>query len=313
MKTWVKISILLLPTPLVLLFDGFYQFGVTNNRNIKSSWIVQDTTNYDILFHGPCEVIWTIDPEVVQLETGMSCYNLSTVHSDFANNYLSFYLYLKHHQAPQYLFLFVTPESMDKRFNVFYPHHFTIHLKDTLVRNVVDANAPDYQVWNKIPWLRYAYFNQEFNFNALQGWKHALTSKAYPAFKSGYVPPLEMKWDNHYEELYKFYPSGIRFRWNNEREKYLNRIIDLAQSHGTKIILYESPILASSTPTQENRDEVLNRIDELALAKNTEFWVFDTLSMCQDQKYFFSALNPNYEGGQLFSKIIAQKIKATLP
>ena len=97
--------------------DVLYTFALLHNQNLKLTSVATHPRNAELLIHGPCEPLWMVSPELIDPHTGISSYNLALSHSDFADNYLHLYLYLKQNHAPEYLFLFVTPESFDVRFN----------------------------------------------------------------------------------------------------------------------------------------------------------------------------------------------------
>ena len=297
-------------TIIVLIFVGdmIVENGLKSNKNIKVSYVSQGGVDADILFHGPCEVIWTIDPDIVSEVTGKKVYNLSEVHTDFADNYLSLYQYLKNNKKPEKLLLFVTPESMDERFNTFYSHYYAPFAKDSVLASVISEMDTTYSYLLNVPLLRYTYHNRVTLFSAFQGIKHDLTNKKEPYFANGYVPPKEMVWDNHYEELYKLYPNGVEFEWSEMREKYLKKIIELCAQDEIELILYESPILKESTKHQYNRIETLNRIKRLAENHSIEYWIYENDSLCMDKVNFFSALNLNMEAGKVFSRKIGARV-----
>lgn len=288
--------------------DWAIEFGLKRNNNIKASYAQRGDINADILFHGPCEVIWTINPDIVSEVTGKTSYNLSHVHSDFANNYLSLIHYLKENKAPEKLIFFVTPESFDDRYNIFHPYLFSLY-KDSITNQSLRENSPNYALIHKLPVLRFTYFNRILLFPALQGWKHELSDKKDPYFKNGYEAPKKMKWDNHYEELIKLYPGGVTFEWSDKREKDFLKIVKLCQEKGIELITYESPMLNSSKPGQYNRDKIMARIDSLTQSHSVPFWDYDKHPLCEDQENFFSALNLNIEPGNQFTREISERLK----
>ena len=264
--------------------------------------------NAEILFHGPCEVIWTINPDIVEEVTGKKTYNLSHVHSDFATNYLSLIQYLSKNKAPEKLVLFITPESFDNRYNTFHPYLFSLY-SDSITNQVLRENSPNYALYHKLPLIRFTYFNRLLLFPSFQGWKHKMQGKTDPYFVNGYEPPVKMKWDNHYEELFKLYPSGVTFNWSKKRESDFLRIVELCKEYDIDLITFESPILDESKPGQYNRNKMLDKIDSLTRTQNVEFWSYDTSPLSKDQSNFFSALNLNIEPGNQFTKELATRLK----
>jgi hypothetical protein len=288
--------------------DKLVEFGLIRNNNIKESFAQRGNINADILFQGPCEVIWTINPDIVEEVTDKKAYNISHADSDFATNYLSIIQYLKHNKKPEKLVLFITPESFDDRYNTFHSYLFSLY-QDSITRSLLKENSPGYARFHKWPLLRFTYFNRLLLFPAFQGLKHHWNDKTEPYFVNGYEPPIKMKWDNHYEELFKLYPGGVTFEWSTKREQDFLKIVKLCNDENIELITYESPVLNSSKPGQFNRSEILNKIKSLCSSQQVEFWSYDDSPLSKDKANFFSALNLNIEPGNQFTKDLALRLK----
>ena len=91
-KLLITISIIIIG---LFFFDGLFSFFIQENRNIKLSNAMKGNMDYDILFHGPCEPLFTINPSKIDSLIGTKSYNYALRHTDFADNYLHLYLYLK--------------------------------------------------------------------------------------------------------------------------------------------------------------------------------------------------------------------------
>jgi len=293
----------------LFLLEKSYDFFIKKNKNVKLSFISQTKWNADILIHGPCEPNWMMSPRIIDSITQYKTYNLALNHSDFGDNFLHLYLYLKSHPSPKYLFLYVTPESFDERYNTFHTYRFAPYMQDSIVRSVVYEYDPHYAFWQKIPFIKYAYYSGNVNFEVLQGAWHFFTQRKNPYFSDGYEPPLNRVWDNHQAGFLRLYPRGIKFIWSKRRENYLERIIDLGKQNHIKVVLYESPVLKEAIPYQLNRNVFMDRIKDFATQKNVDYLVFDTLKMAETKKYFISILNTNVEGSEMFSRIFSRYIK----
>ena len=304
-----KISISSIVILLLLIgLDKLYTFGLIYNVNIKASYIQTAKIDADVLIHGPCEPLWMISPKLLDKQTHLKSYNLALSHSDFADNYLHLFLYLKNNKAPNYLFLYVTPESMDTLYNTFNTFRFAPYAGDALVDSVLKSCDENYYNWSKFPFMKYAYYNSKINFNVLQGWKYYLTKSTKPYFEDGYEPPIQIKWDNHLEKFIQLYPHGYYFKWNSLREKYLRKIIELAQSKSCKVYLYESPVLKEALPLQPNRDEIIQKINAIALEYCVKYVQFDNMKIAESRQYFMSTLNTNLKGSAIFTDTLGKYI-----
>jgi hypothetical protein len=291
------------------LLEKVYDFGLKHNQNLKMTSVQDSPKNATLLIHGPCEPLWMLSPELLDKKTGVSSYNLALSHSDFADNYLHLYFYLKYNRAPKYLLLYITPESLDKNYNTFNSYRFAPYLNDSLVKQVVKENDPDYYKWSCIPFMKYAYYSNKINFNVLQGYKHYFTGRTNAHYPDGFEPPTTRVWGNHAEEFAKLYKNNTVFNWDNLREKYLSKTIDLAKQNNIQVYLYESPVLKVALELQANREEMIKRIKDLAKKNEVPFIQFENLKIAEDVKYFVSTLNFNMEGVRLFNDTLSKFIK----
>jgi hypothetical protein len=303
----IKISVLF-TLIIVSLFglDRLFYFGLLNNKNLKSSYVFQQPINSEILIHGPCEPLWMVDPGILNSVSKINSYNLALSHSDFADNFLHLHLYLKKNTPPEILLLYLTPESIDKRFNAFNTYRFIPFLNDDTVKEVIKEMDPQFYNYSFIPFIRYAYFNKQITFQALQGLKHFATKKDKPYFENGFEPPAKIVWDNHLEDMQKQYPNGFEFKIDPLRIKYLKKIISLDKSKNIKTILYESPVLKESLEYLKNRDEIILNLQKLADESQTEFILFKNEYLSSSRDFYISSLNLNEKGLRIFNDSLAK-------
>jgi hypothetical protein len=295
---------ILLATLLVL--EKVYDFGLKHNLNLKITAAERTRREAKLLVHGPCEPLWMISPAQLDSITGVSSYNLALSHSDFADNYLHLYIYLKHNPAPQTMLLYVTPESMDKQYNTFNSYRFAPYLSDSIVRKTVKENDPDYYKWTWIPFMKYAYYNARVTFPVIQGYRHYWSGRKLPYYPDGFEPPAKRVWGNHAGEFVRLYEDNVIFSWDPLREKYFIETIRLAKKHGIKVMLYESPVLEEALAFQPNRKAVLKRINSIASAENVPYIRFENLDFARERKYFISTLNFNMTGLRLFNDTLGK-------
>lgn len=286
-----------------------YHFLLFQNKNIKASYVLTEPINADLLIHGPCEPLWMLNPTQLDTLTNIKSYNLALSHSNFADNYIHLNLYLKNNKKPDYLLLYVTPESMDERFNTFNTYRFAHLMSDTLVANIVKEFDPDYKRFAFFPFVKYAYYSNFTNFKALQGFKHCLKKRKLPFHPNGYEPPVAQDWHFSMKSFIDLYPEQVEFVWSKRREKYLRKIIAYAKAQNIPVVLYESPVFEAAKTHQVNRYEMLNRIQNLADELNVPLWLFDDLEMAKDQRNFFSTLNTTVRGSEIFTDTLGRYFK----
>lgn len=312
-STFIKVvfSVLIILAFLVGM-SKLYDFGLAQNVNMKASYVQSTVIDADVLLHGPCEPLWMIYPKLLDQKTGVKSYNLALSHSDFADNFLHLYLYLKNNKAPKYLFLYATSESMDGKYNTFHTYRFAPYVGDPVVDSVLKENDSAYFMWTKIPFMKYAYYSNSINFETVQGLKHYIVGKTDPRFPDGYEPPYQRLWDNHFDAFIKLYPNGYRFKWSKLRERYLRKILVLANQHNIEVVLYESPVLNEAIPYQPNRKAITDSIRMVAQEYGAEYVQFQDMEMANHRKYYTSALNTTIAGARVFTDSLGLYIKGRL-
>lgn len=308
MKLIRKITIIFCVLLTVLYgLEKLYDHLLRQNRNIKVSNITKDQKDYEVIFHGSCTPALIVSPEIFNKYTGLNAYNLGEHNANYAENYLSFLIYLKYHEAPDFLFVDVTPESLDERFNRFGSYRYAHYLDMTEVKEVVKEMDPDYYKWTWIPFMKYAYFNDKVNFNTLQGGWHKVKSKPEAFYKDGFE--LRKPSENAPKMPFKSgYDGGITLKWSQKREKYLRKLVRLAEDNGTKVILFNPPMYSETSKLILNKQEIFSRSGSMASELKLDYLNFDTLSMAKDRSNFITTINMSYEGAILFSELFSDYI-----
>lgn len=291
--------------------------------------------SYDILFHGPCEPLFTIDASYLDSAVGTSSYNFALRHTDFADNYLHLYLYLQANPAPKQVYLYVTPESFDIRFNSFHTYRFAPYISDDTVASVIDEMDSSYSHYMRFPLMRFSFYNSYKTFDAIQGVKHYVKGKTDPYFKDGYIAhpdnqfhqrpdgyiaPEHLVYAANYDvtELsdsslyYELYEERQSFRWELQREKYLRKIFALCARYKIQLLLYESPPYQPSVKDQPTREAFIAKTKAIAKEYGSKYIVMDQLEIGREKTNFVCPLILSMKGTKPFLKIFSDTIRANL-
>lgn len=322
-------------TLILFLLDWSFSFFIQENRNIKVSNAMKGGARYDVLYHGPCEPLFTIDASYLDSITGLKSYNYALRHTDFADNYLHLYLYLQQNKAPKQVYLYVTPESFDARFNTFHTYRFAPYLSDSVVKAVVKDMDPDYYRYTWIPFMRFGYYNSYKLFDAIQGAKHYFSEKSNPYFKDGhiehpdnefytrpdgYIAPEHLVFaaDMDVTEItdstiyYELYEERQTFTWDKKRADYLCKIFELCAAHNINLVLYESPAYEPSVRDQPNRAEFISKTDSIAQEYNSTYLLFNNSRIGTDKSNFVCPLILSVKGTKPFLNEFADSISRSI-
>ncbi|MDD5571922.1 MAG: hypothetical protein PHD97_12300 [Bacteroidales bacterium] len=282
-----------------------YDFFLLKNKDLKTSYVLNDKINADVLVIGSCVPMYMFLPDVFDKYTNLKSYNLSTENTSFSEIFLNFHLYLKNNKPPEYLFINVSYETFDESFNMFNSYRFAHLLGDTVVANVIKNKERFYYNISFIPFMRYAYYNSKINFYAVQGAKHFLFNKKFPYNKNGRIKPVDMGWNFKNEKFIKQNPEGYYYSFSEIEYGYLNRIIQIAKKNRIRVMLFEAPVYKVFRPYIKNKYEISRYISTLAAKNNLQYWNFDTMKIADNEKYFLSLINTKEVGSVIFTETLA--------
>lgn len=280
---------------LLISLEHLYHYLILQNKNLKPSYVLTEKINADILIQGNCVPYSTLSPTILEEKTGLKAFNLAEHNADYVENYLALTLYLQNNKAPKYIILFTSPETMDDSYNLFNSYRYSNYMgENKTVEKTIAKLDPDYYKWTSVPFMRYAYYSNQFNFNAIQGAAHLYQNKRKPYLENGYNPHLKYKYSRAYQ-------NGKYFKWSQRKETYLLKIIELAEQKNIKLILYESPLYTKEANLQVNRGATISRIRNLIQPYKIDYWVFDTMQLCKDQNNFSSTNRLLNKGARKFN------------
>lgn len=279
------------------LYDVFLQ----RNVDIKSSYILQEAINAELLILGSCEAYTLVNPEVLEKATAKTAYNLGTNHSGMADQLLHLHLYLSNNKAPEYLLLYLNPESFDQRFNKFNTYRFLHHSNDQLIREVILDQDPAYYWLFNIPFFKYLKNNRFHTYQALRGIQDWLLNSRHPFTNKGHLfVHNNLKQISH--DLQKDHPKGITYQWDKEEEVYFTRLVSLARKHHIQLILFEGPIWDKAKEYINNINESHQRIHTLANKNTLKYIQFDRLNEYEGDTDFITCFRLNEKATLRFSE-----------
>ena len=296
----------------LFIFEKLYDFFSVQNLNIKSSYIAKGGLSNDALILGSSNAALMFYTKTFEKLTGISSYNLATYHSSFAENYALLVMYCQNNPPPKYLFINICLPDMMLSESAFHSYLFTPFSENPTINNLIKEYDNDFYDWIKIPFIKYAYFNEYSNFIAFQGLLHWFNEKQKPYFEDGtynYNFKLNDEVFVSYEKFKTENPNGIDYRWSNESRQELILILGFAKENNIRAIVYESPFWDDVNNYFHKRNEHLKLIENIANTHHSEFWSFDTLSITKEKKYFASAFHTNSKGTEILTTRMAEVFK----
>jgi hypothetical protein len=309
----VKHIVIILGAVLFFLFilEKSYDYLLHENLNIKTSYVVNHKIDADLLIVGPCVPDWMLSPELLKKETNLSAYNLAKPHFSFPDIYLNLHLYLRENTPPKNVLMFVSPESFDLNYNIFNSYLYGPFLSDSIVNKVVLDMDPDYMKWTSFPFMKYAYYNKKYHFNAIQGLKHILKNKKSPYFIDGFEPQFN-NWKITPDAFKSEYPKNYSFSWDPKRAFYFLKIIQLCSEKDIQLILYESPFYSSTYSDSQNRQKIINKTKKIVEKHAIPYFIFDTLDMSHSMHNFQTSINLREQSSIEFNKLLGKLLSDSI-
>ncbi len=271
---------------LSLLYAADYAFGffLLQNRDMKSSYVTTTKINADVLILGSCEARSTINPAVLEEETGLSAYNLATNHSLPSEMYGLLYLYISHNEKPAYVVFQFSEDNFDRNFQVFHTYRFA-HIHDSEIKELLALNAPEYYRLFKFPFLRYAVYNNLLLHKVKEGFRH-WAGRIEPENARGY---FYNTWGQFVSQEGVNKKYGTEFYYNNDAEEvaYLHKMLQLCTENNIEVRAFRLPIWCGMDNILMNRQEINQEIAAVFAAYDVHYQCLTDEECWQDSRLYY--------------------------
>lgn len=283
-------------------------WATKKNDQEKILWLNSKKNQiYSFAFLGSSRTLNMTDIKYLQDEWRIPGINMGSAGSGLADNYLVLYEFYKNNNRIDNLFLQIDEQSLDPSRGFGYPFHdylFFNLLGDKTAEEVFleQSGSTKYFIWKHFPFLRYIEFNNPYKEMIL-----GLFEKKINYNQSGGSELLDKK------SLDNWSAKGPTKIWKTspEGQKYLEKIITLAQNHETNVILYTAPY-----PAEINENPSLPEIEDYiiktASKKHIPYLNYRRSTVSQNREYFRNLEHLNKEGVAIFMSEFASEAKRTL-
>ena len=311
MNLFLKIPVSLLVAGAVLyLLEKPMKFGLDNNKDMKSSYIVRADIDAGILLHGDCHPELGLDPQALKPFSNLSFYNLGSINSNFGDNYLFLHHYLKHHKKPKAILMHVFPGSFDSSYyNTFNTFRFVHLLNDKETVSTVKELDPGFAKMSFVPFSKYSYYSNFTFYKTLKGYLDYF-NLTHGTFRhpDGHRPPMH-KWEG---TMGMFKHEKVWFKWSASNEKYLMKIVALAKAENIKLVFFEMPYYFGAKPYFINYEERLERIKAISSNHNIPFYRLHSSPFQSDSTNYSSAYAVTSKGTKQLNELFGQFVRDSL-
>ena len=307
----IKIAItIFISVTLLFLFQIATGYLISKDTKLKTTRITKSIVDATVLIHGACESELTIDPDYVEKVTGQKAYNLAEAYSNFADNYLALYLYLKHQKKPNYLILQVAPQELNKLIpDMLNSYRYANFVDDSVVYEILKKFDSHYAFYSNIPYLRFSYYNNFILQKNLRGLYLSLTNKSNNILENGFRAPTE---SDTLKDFSKLNLKIDKHEWDFEQEQYLRKIIEYCKKENIKIILYKLPIYQKHYNDNPFLKEYTFKINEIAKEYSIPYFTFDTSAITYNYHNYNAVNHFTKQGVTKFNKMLFNTINDSI-
>jgi hypothetical protein len=315
MKSFIKKSILFLCLALLVSYAVYYALNTFQLKyyahNLKTRWAIElKDKHVDYVFLGSSRMANMIALQQADSIMHTSSVNLSTAGSSYGESYVLFQQFLAHGNSTKTLVLSfdlfksrhtslknetLTP-LVFKHFELF-PYYNDPGIKTVYADYTSSAHM---YLWEYVPFSRCAEFNNYFKADSI-----------YSYVISGKSPEPSFNSENGEQLIYNFKfkgekyaaPGGIQL--GPRSEKYLLKILDLAQKNNIKIVLVTAPYYH-----MEKFDRTYHTlyVNFLKQQYHATYWDFTAPKKWDNIGYFVDPIHTNATGSRLYTQMLCDSL-----
>lgn len=285
--------------------DNFYATHL--NQCFKPYWVMSKKNqhyNYGII--GSSRALDNINIKITELYGKKDGINLAASGTGIAECYLLYSEFIENGNTLDTLLMQIDIYSLNASISFnspFHPYLYFPYLKEKDVQEVYKDNVGKLKLffWMYVPYFKYAEFNNYFPI-----YKMTMVDNMCPVSPFEAYDGSEILTDDDYAG---FKPVQKKYHTVNLIDKkYIEKLIQLAQKQGTKVIFFTSPELKDIKQYQENREQMYVEIRKIAEKYNIKYHDFTNYKDFTDKSLFGDYLHLNPRGVEKFSEFFADTL-----
>ncbi len=305
-KPLVKCLLFLIFLYALLFFTEQIFNANSKKQKTKFNWMLSKMNNNDdIAFLGNSRVLNNVDANLISSLTGKKILNLGFSGTEYSELYLILSLYLKNNNLKK-LFIEVNPSMLIEPDSAFsFPFHYYHYLPmvntNPLVSEVIKDKIHNdlyFYCWKYIPMIKYAEYNQ------IAGWQFFFNKFLnMEPFDSGGFEGISIT------EADKFVPTvGNKFVADKRTISYLEKIIEVARTQRTELVLFSAPLNKNAQFTEDFQTKYQSVISEVCAKNKIRYINFEKTYFSDRDSCFKDRSHLNTKGTKLFAQMLSDTI-----
>jgi len=305
-KFLVNICVFIIPIVLLSYpLDLFLSYEIKNTNKCHGEFevwndIYNGEMDCELSIYGSSRAWGHIDPIIMEDTLNYNSYNFGIDGHNFWLQYLRHNEYLKYNSKPKIIVHSVDIFTLQKRDDLYNMSQFLPYM---LWNNDLFKSISTYKGYASvdcfIPLVRFRHTSSSIK--SLSKNDSPLRNKGFKGFWR--------KWGPHFDNAMKLnddYTVTLDSASLNLYEQFLEE----CRSSNIEVIMVYTPEFIDGQKFISNRKEVIDLYNELANKYGLLFLDYSDNYLCYDKQYFYNATHLNGNGADIFTKILAQNIKA---
>lgn len=268
--------------------------------------IYNSNTNCDIVIYGSSRAWVHIDPTILSHSLELDVYNFGIDGHNFWLQYLRHLEFLKHNKKPKTIILSVDVFSLQKRIDLYQPDQFLPYM---LWNSNIQEYTSSYVGYNTfeyyLPLLRYSGKS-----NALKTIiKNIFINKSSENYRNNGFLGMDREWSNDLDKA-KENKDTYEIKLDSTSITLFEKFINECKINDIELIFVYTPEYIDGQNFVANRNAIIQIYRDMSTKYSIEFYDYSNDSLCFNKKYFYNASHLNNTGAGIFTKTLANDLKA---
>jgi hypothetical protein len=294
---------------LLWLITFIIDFGVKHSDDTQVgvvNRIMDHQIDPQIIAFGASAGEVSIDPEIIQKRTGLTCFNSCINGTRFLQYQGLINEFNAYSENNKVMILSESYFSFEKISAVTSIETYLPHLNNDNVYHSLFMIQPDL-TWKckYIPFYKYIAATHIYYKNAAIGWNNFLHHRSYSGL--GYFP-VDRNWEPDADATIE---SMGRFVITFDPviiDQYI-KVIRNAESRNRKVVILLTPEFSEMLEKVTDINPLRAKLDSIATVTKAVFLDFTTQPICKDKTMFYNSIHLNETGSKIFSAILADSLK----
>ena len=297
--------------PLSYVIDLVFSYSLSQSNAYPGEYevwndIYNSDANCDIAIHGSSRAWVHINPKILSDSLESEVYNFGIDAHNFWLQYLRHLEHVKNNKKPSTIILSVDVFTLPKRNDLYELDQFLPYM---LWNSNIQEYTSSYIGYNKIdyylPLIRYFGKSKALTLTI----ENIAKDKATNTYRQNGFLGQDCEWNSDFKKAKKERKSH-KINTDSNSILLFEKFINECKANNIELILVYTPEYIDGQKFISNRDDIIQIYRNFSIKYSIEFYNYSDDSLCLNKKYFYNASHLNATGADIFTKKLANDLKA---